>query len=731
MRNLKPLRILALLSSLYGFSQENQNFIHSDTDGYVSVSDTIKNKKGQVLEEVLITSDIQKTPVGAGKAGIKPMDLPQSSAVISHATIQNQQISSMSDLLKNANGIYIMGTTGGYQEEIASRGTALASSNTFKNGIRYFNGMRTEFSGIEKAEFLKGSAAILFGNVSPGGILNLVTKKPRFDFGGEAGFKSGSFNALKPAFDVYGSINKEKTAAFRINGSYEKADSFRKEVSSETYYANPSFLFNFNEKTSLLVEGDYLKDERTPDFGAGIVNYEIVPIPRDRFLGVSWGYYKANQVSATATLNHILSNSWNLSFISGYRYYDTDLFSNARPNASGGTVQPNGSWARSVQRSKAQDNYVIQQFDLRGKFDTGSVGHQILAGADNELYKTKTTAFRNAAYDNINIFDNYNPANEPAIPTLLLNTLTSVPVSRYGIYVQDLASFTKHIKLLAGIRYTYQDTESQMTAYNTNGTETPGQPANSYDDAFSPRVGLVIQPSENHSIFASYSNSFQTNTGVDINGSALEPSIIDQYEIGIKNKFFSERLFANITAYQITNSNLAQQSLANGNTNANIKELAGETRSQGIEIDIVSNPLKGLSIIAGYSFNETKYIKSNTYVEGSELRYNPKNTANLSFNYKFEDGSLKGLNFGLISTYFGKRYAGRSTRVTVNNDAFRLIPLEDFFQADATLGYTAKKFAIRTKLSNLFNELNYNIHDDNSVNPIAPRNYSVALSYTF
>jgi iron complex outermembrane receptor protein len=290
-----------------------------------------------------------------------------------------------------------------------------------------------------------------------------------------------------------------------------------------------------------------------------------------------------------------------------------------------------------------------------------------------------------------------------------------------------LISFNKYVKLLAGVRYSYQDTNSDVLTYSTNVTAT----TNNYDQAFSPRVGLILQPSVNHSLFATYSNSFQVNTGNDISGAALKPSIIDQYEIGIKNKLYEERLFLNLTTYQITNSNLAQTSLENGNTNTNIKELAGKTRSQGIELDIVANPVKGLSVIAGYSFSETKYIESNTYIEGSELKYNPKNTANLNFNYKVETGKLKGLNFGLINTYFGKRFAGRSTRITVNNDAYRLIPLNDFIQVDATLAYVCKKWAVRTKLSNLFNELNYNIHDDNSLNPIAPRNYSVSLNYTF
>ncbi len=719
----KILSAFALFVCATSFAQQAKNY-----DDLYALNDTVKNKKGEVLKEVIITSNQQKNPVNIGKSGIKPMDLPQATAFINQATIQNQQITTITDLLKNINGVYIMGTTGGYQEEIASRGAALSSSNTFKNGVRYFNGMKTEFSGVEKAEFLKGSAAILYGNVAPGGILNLVTKKPKFESGGEIGFTYGSFDAIKPTLDLYGSLNKSKTMAFRINGSYTQANSFRKNVNSNSYYFNPSFLAKLSKKTTLLIEGDFLKSSATPDFGAGIVNYEIVDVPRSRFLGVSWGYFDAKQTSATATLTHKINDNWDLNFVNGLRFYDTDLFTNARPNASGGVVQANGDWTRSIQRSEVKDNYFIQQLDLKGKFTTGVIEHQLLVGADSEIYKTKTTAYKNLAnYDTINIYQEYNAANEPNIPSLDLNTLTTAPVNRFGIYTQDLISFNKYFKVLAGLRYSYQDTKSDILTYASN-TNTSTR---NYDQAFSPRVGLIFQPTVNHSLFASYSNSFQVNTGTDINGAALKPSIIDQYEIGIKNKLFEERLFANFTVYQISNNNLAQTSLENGNTNSNIKELAGATRTQGVELDLIANPVKGLSIIAGYSFSETKYTQSNTYIVGSQLKYNPKNTANLSFNYKFENGKLKGLNFGLINTYFGSRFAGRSTRITVVNDAYKLIALSDYVQVDATMAYLRKNWALRAKLSNVFNELNYNIHDDNSLNPIAPRNYSVSLNYTF
>ena len=713
---------------LFSFQIYAQEADYSYQDEIIIENDTIKIKRF-ALKEVVVNGNLQNSTPSIGKASLNPMDMPQASAVISNIVMQNQQISSVSDVLKNANGIYIMGTTGGYQEEIASRGFPLSSSNVFKNGVRFFNGMALETSGLEKVEFLKGSAAMLFGNVSPGGILNLVTKKPKFDFGGNIGVRIGSFNATAPTFDVYGPIGKSKKVAFRVNGAYLSSESFRDVVSSERFYFNPSFQINLSDKTTLLVESDFTKDTTTPDFGAGIINYEIVSVPRSRFLGVSWGYFDSKQVSNTITLNHKLNDTWNLNFVNGIRYFETELFSNTRPNSgTNGTVQANGDWNRSIQRTKAKDNYFMQQLDLKGLFSTGTIEHNVLVGTDFENFKTNTTAYNSFTnYDTINIFQDYNPSNEAAIPTLTENTLTEAPISRFGIYAQDLIGLSDKWKVLAGIRYSYQDTRSDVLKYSDGSVAN----TSNYDGAFSPKVGLIYQPNSNHSLFATYSNSFDLNAGQDESGKALEPSIVDQFEVGIKNKLFKDKLYLNLTAYQITNDKFYQQSLANANTYSYIKVLTGEIRSQGVEVDITANPLKGLTMMAGYSFNETKFIDSDYYITGSQLRYNPKNTANLSANYAFENKTLKGLNLGFISTYFGQRYAGRSTRIQVNNDSRKLIYLEDFFQVDATLGYTYKKFSIRMKLSNVFNELNYNVHDDNSLNPIAPRNFAVSLNYNF
>ncbi len=671
-----------------------------------------------------VQSANEKT-VTIGKIAIKPMDLPQAVATIDRTVLERQQVLRLSDALMNANGVYIMGNTGGYQEEIAGRGFAFGSSNTFKNGARYFNGTLPEMSSIEKVEIMKGSTAILFGNVAAGGILNLVTKKPKFESGGSVSMRLGSYNFYKPTVDLYGSVLGSKKVAYRINGTYEKGNSFRENVNSERVYVNPSLLFKLSDKTEIILEGDYMKDRRTADFGVGAINYVITDLPRDKFIGVKWSYFDIKQQSANLTINHQLSNNWKISGTGAYRAYQSELFASTRPT----TIAADGRLVRSIQRSEVNEKYFMGQVDLTGQFKTGKIGHNVLIGSDVDSYNTKTTSFTAAVYDTINVFSSEIIDKRSDRPTLAKNTMTTAPVNRVGVYAQDLVSISEKFKFLAGVRYSYQQTKSSVLTVRTNAmTES-----SAYDDAFSPRLGLVYQPNKKMAFFSSYSNSFTLNTGVDIYGTALKPSLIDQVELGMKNELFNGLLSANVTVYQIKNSNLAQTALVDkdgkANSNANIRELAGEVTSQGVEVDLKSKPFLGFSLLAGYSYNETKYTASNIYIVGSLLRYNPNHTANASIYYTFSDTKLKGLNLGLTAMYFGERVAGRSTRLTVANDAFKLIPVNAYTQIDASIGYNFRKYSLRGKVSNILNEMSYNVHDDNSVNPIAPRMVSLTVAY--
>lgn len=687
------------------------------------------------LAEITVTDkrSLNEQTIEIGKAGIKIMDLPQSAITIDAEVLANQQSTRLSDVLQNTSGIYIMGTTGGVQEEIAGRGFSYGSNNTFKNGVRFNNGVMPEVSALERVEVLKGSSAILFGNVAAGGVLNLVTKKPKFTQGGELTFRTGSFNLYKPSVDLYGALNKQNTLAYRFNSSYENAGSFRDQVQASRIYFNPSLVFKPGRNTEILLEGDYLNDARTLDYGIGAINYTIPDLARNTFLGAPWSYYNTQQKSTTITITHAFNEATSLRIMNSYQAYTNDLFGTTRPNGATQdqiryAINSDGSWTRGLQRIGTDQKYYLTQIELTTRFSTAAIQHQFLVGAEYDQYNNRTTnyVYQNPDAGNRNVYDTisiYNPtlSQRLDIPNLNKSRITENPVKRAGIYIQDLITLHEKIKLLAGIRYNYIESSSQVTPLPT-GTVTN---ANYYDHPLTSRVGIVYQPAKRLSFFSSYANSFTLNTNLDVNGNILPPSFINQTEAGIKTEWLNGFLSANLTAYRIVNSNLAQPVLGLNN----VFELTGEVTSKGLELDVFSKEINGFTFIAGYSFNETRYTKSVQFIVGSLLRYNPNHTANASVMHTFRNGVLKGLQTGFTTTYIGDRVAGRSTRLTVPNDVYRLMPIPAYLLVDIHAGYTINDITIRVKVSNLLNELSYNVHDDNSVNPIAPRQFTTTLSY--
>ncbi|MGM8363006.1 TonB-dependent siderophore receptor [Flavobacterium sp. ARAG 55.4] len=721
-------------------AQEHQSSIQINSTPF----DTIKNKKGEILNEIIVTGNKPQKPVSAARSGIKPMDLPQSVQVIDNQIITQQQAIRLSEVIKNANGVYVGSARGGTQESFWSRGYDMGANNMFKNGFRYNAGSIPEVSSLERVEFLKGGSALLYGNVAPGGILNLVTKTPQFTKGGEISMQIGSYDFYKPSIDFYGPLNKH--IAYRFNGSYENSKSFRDYVKNDRIYFNPSFLFNISEKTHITVQGDYLSADWTPDFGTGIIGETVLDLPRNIYFGALWSTGNTKSASASILFNHDFNKNWKLSFNSSFQSYRRTQKSTAQMNG----VTSSGDWKRGLTQADAAERIFGDQLSLQGTFYTGSIKHQIFTGVDyeNSIAPSYSFAFALADYGTINLFDYDYSTQSTDIPFSQSTQLATTNTQRFGAYAQDLISITDYIKVLGGIRWSWQEAEVDTEVYATGVTTTS---AKTFNRAYSPKGGLVIQPDKETSLFASYSNSFTPNTGTTVDLQPLEPTIIDQYEVGIKKDFWKGILSTNVTLYQITNNNLAQtaQFQADGvtlNVNNNLKELVGATKGKGFEIDVTAKPVEGLNILAGYSFNETKISKSSgtngSLVVGDILARTPKHTANLSFFYKLPGGMLKGLSFGAIANYIGDRTGGWNDRYvwTENKPATtpktytvtiedRDIPLKGYATVDASVGYEWKKISVLCKLSNITNELNYTVHENYSVNPIAPRQIMASLKY--
>lgn len=700
----------------------------------LEINFVLKENPAQLSEVTFIYNrNVNDYESAVGKSAIKPMDLPQSVAVIGETLIRDQQAQKLSDVIKNVNGVYLGTARASTQENFYARGYSFSSNNMFKNGSRMNTGTMPEVSSLESIEVLKGGAAILYGNVAPGGILNMVTKKPKFYFGGEVSMRAGSYDLYKPMVDIYGPIYKN--LAYRINGSFESAGSFRDNVSSKRYYVNPSLLFKLSEKTELVVEGDYLRHEFTPDFGIGSLdNTMIAPVSRNSFFGTNWQYSTTIQGNASVTLKRKLAKKWSLDVIGAYQEYSRDYFSVERIQA-----KANGDWARPLGRTDTREKYVTAQANLNGRFKTGKIEHTLLAGADVERYQTSAYNYdvQGKIYDTINLLDPNKFIPRTDLPLANRINFVETPINRAGVYVQDLISISEKIKLLAGVRWSMQESQSSKTTYLKNDSLALG--SYKMDKAFSPRVGLVYRPTANTTLFTSYSNSFAVNNGTDIYNNALPASIIDQFEIGVKNILFKGKLTANVTAYRIINNNLAQtaQFDINGlpNNNSSLKELSGQTTSDGIELDITANPAKGFSVMAGYSYNNMRYTKTpdtkGSYVEGERLVNTPANTANASIFYTFQEGAFKGLKLGAAGFYVGQRFGGWNNTIGQAQNFSRLIAVDEFTTFDLSAGYTYKNISLLAKVSNIGNTYNYYVHENYSINPIPPRMFTATASYKF
>ncbi len=727
-----PFGNYTLQVSFVGINQQNQVV---KVDSQVKITNISLSQTTNQLQEVMVMSNktINEQPVNVGKTGIKPMDLPQSVTIINNETITNQQVNRLSDVIKNVNGIALGTARGTTSESFFARGYSVGSNNILRNGSRVNSAVIPEASTLERVEVLKGSAALLYGGVSSGAVINMVTKKPQFTYGGEASLRAGSYDLYKPIVDVYGPVSKN--VAFRVVGTYENAQSFRNTVSSNRVYVNPSLLYNISQKTSVLIQADYLNNNIDPDFGIGTIADTLIPtnISRKSFFNTPWAYNKVNQTTASAELNHDFNTNWKFNFIGAYQQYDRNYFSTERIRANA-----TGDWTRDITRAKTGEDFFTSQLNLTGKINTGKIGHNLLVGTDAEKYTLNTDGFEGAflKYDTINIIDPNKFSARTDEPQSTLVSQTNAPTYRFGVYAQDLISLSDKFKVLAGLRWSFQRAiQTEINDFKTN-TIARGTAPTKNDKAFSPRLGLVYQPTKTTSLFASYANNFEVNSGADIFNNPLKPSLIDQFEIGVKNDFLQGKLSANVTVYKIINNDLVQQAefdaAGNANLNSQIREFVGQTTSDGVEVDLIGKIVNNLDFLAGYSYTYMRFTGNNgAFNDGEKLVRNVPHTANGTLFYTLSGTKLKGLKLGASAFYTGNRFAGFNNRRGQTQQFNRLIPVKAFTTFDVSAGYNFRKFSVLAKISNLTDVLNYNVHENYSVNPISPRQFATTVSYRF
>ena len=660
----------------------------------------------------------------------------QSISVISEKVIEQQGALTILEATRNVPGVYTFATYGGRTESMSSRG--FRGIPMLKNGVRVNSDFRgqgflTDMQGVDNIQVLKGAAAITQGAAtdlgSPGGVINIVTKTPKYAYGGQVSLRAGSFGQARLTLDTYGPLNEAKTLAYRINAAVERAGSYRDLINSQRFYVNPSLQYRLDPKSTLTLELEYFDDSRTPDLGTvnlsdGGVN-AIYDLPYDRFLGYASDRNITRTLNYSARFSRELGDKLDLQVAWFSSRYDFD----GKGASLGSAIRDeDGNALYSVQNrgysvSTRSDRNSVLQLDLIGKeLGTGRLQHTFQIGTDYRTTDYSTSGRSITTLDTIDVLSTVSN-RLPDQFSLGEAQLGEAGSRSIGLVAQDVVTVNRWLKTFLGLRYSV--TES------TTETET------THRDALNPLVGLIVSPSKQINVFASYTNSSypRTATRLDVNGRELGNERFDQLEAGLKTHWRDGRFRMNLTLFRINNRNINLPVYDDNWVATGYFQKGGNDRRQGVELEFTGRLTDHLEMITGYSFIDARYLEHTSFVYGSAPLNTPRHTFNLYGNYTFGK-AIPGLSLGGGVYYTGARpindwSAGPVTHegIVPGQKPFDVAP---YTQVNLQIAYALERnWQLRLLANNLLNTIGYNAYRTSYINQTDPRNLAAVVSYSF
>jgi iron complex outermembrane recepter protein len=727
---------------------------------------TIEVKKGEVtnvpeirltesaqqLSDIVVTDsrinvfDIKQSEY-VSKMPLKNFENPQVYTTISSDLLQQQLVFSVDDAVKNASGVQKMweatgrgGDGGAYYN---ARGFILQSQ--LRNGVAGNVTSRVDAANLERIEVIKGPSATLFGSTltSYGGLINRVTKKPFDHFGGEVSFSTGSFGFNRVSADVNTPLDREKNFLFRLNTAYQNEGSFQDNGFAKSFMLAPSLYYQVNDRLSFSFDAELYSGENSSKqmiffyFPASALGAS-----RADELGIDYNRsYSSNDISQLSRsnnffgqINYKLSNTWtsqtNLtrtySFSDGpyaYFYLIPNSLVTGDPNATGSDYL-----ARADQSTANSEMHVTEfQQNFIGEFNIGNLRNRFVGGIDI-FTQNSNQWFYGANFDTIpknGYIPNYSNFNRDKLDSVLINGKSwTYPYefknSTYSAYLSDVVNITEKIMALAAIRIDYFDNKGSFN-------EASGKYMGGYTQTtLSPKFGLVYQPIlDKVSIFANYQNGFTNKNGVDYAGNTFTPEQANQAEGGVKLNLLDGRITTTLSYYNIQVKDIVRSFTGENpnpsNPNPQIQD--GTQISEGVEVDVIANPVEGLNVVAGFAYNNSELEKADADVQGRRpaTAMSPY-TANVWVSYKFTKGSLQGLGAGV-----GGNYA--SDNKILNSVYYGEFTLPAYTVLSATLFYDHARFRAAVKADNLSDERYWIGYT--TMNPQKPRSFTASVAIKF
>lgn len=574
----------------------------------------------------------------ATKTDTPIMETPFSVQVVPQQVLKDQQTTRLDSALNNVSGVFANQSTN-VLESFTIRG--FETFDYYREGVRFQSANtqagRREMANLERIEVLKGPASILYGRIQPGGMINLVPKKPQADPYYSIQQQVGSYNFYRTALDATSKLNESGSLLYRFNMSYENSGSFREFIQNDRAFFAPVVQWKLSDRTQITFDAEYYKGKVRSDFGTVVIGNRPANLPIERNLGESFTKAKYEGILAGFNWSHEFNSQWKLQH-RAYVQSTTEDDQNAIPLTLQADNQTLDRFFAGFQGNKHKT--YTTSLDLTGHFDALGAKHTLLVGGDYYYFKNTATLVDNFAFPAIDILNPVHggsPTRDPADDFGL-----NLKENWFGLYLQDQVELPFHLHLLAGLRYDNAEKSNTSTFGGVQTSKTSRQ------DKVTPRVGLLWQPIKELAFYGNYVEGFGVpnlgSRGAD--GVPLKAETSQQWEAGIKTDLFDGRWSATLAYFDLTKQNIATGHPDPVLAALGVSVQTGEARNKGIEMDIVGEVLPGLDVIANYAFTNSEITQTNEGTTGNRFPNVPKHAGSLWTTYRFQEQALKGWKVG-------------------------------------------------------------------------------------
>ncbi len=656
---------------------------------------------------------VVKMATAATKTDTPIMETPMSVQVIPKAVLEDTQSMTLPDAV-NGKVSGVLGRTGGgylYDNFIIRGFTGTGFGDAYRNGL-YNRQDIYDMSNIEQIEILKGPAAILYGRIEPGGLVNYVTKKPLATPYYAIQQQLGSDHQLRTSADATGPIDENQTLLYRINASYTDNGSFRDFVGNKREFIAPSLTWRPTKDFEANLELEHKRDNFHADIGTLAIGNRPAPIPINRSLTDGPTRTSINNTLVAFDWTYHFNDDWKLT----NRYHQQDWQYNMGSVLAGGLQADNVTLNRNLLLGVQKVNTNATNLDLNGKFELFGAKHDLLIGVDEFRAQTASSPQLFTAGPTINIFNPvYNIVNYGAFTP---NNNFYRKEAWSGLYAQDQITFFEKLHILLGVRHDSVKTGAASSLVSLDAAKAAR--IETSDSQFSPRLGVLYQLRDWLSAYGSYTESFGGNNGVSASGAPFDPQKGKQYEVGFKTETFDKRLASTIALFDLTKYNMLTADL----NNPGFQILAGEAKSTGIEVDVTGQVTDKINLLATYAYTDARYTRNNNGLQGMRLANVPLNQGSLWGTYQLDDAFKAGLGGVAVGSRQGD-----------NQNTFQL---PGYGRLDAMVAYTQRvgqsKLTAQLNINNLLDTKYFANSGGGSraaIMPGSPRSVLGSVKYEF